>query len=261
MTEDRPGIDATDPTPEARDAYYRELAADYETKIRQLVPGYEEVMERMAELSALGEPDRILDIGCGTGELTERIAHAAPEARVTALEVAAPMAETARRRLQELGSRVEVLERDVLDAGRRPQGADPGGGPRRSGPGGEPLAAGSFQVVHTNFVLHNLPWAPKREALAAAYELLAEGGRLVWGDLIHFRDPLLQASQVDRRVRHARATGCREDLIQWNFRKEAQEDFPLTAEETLDVLRDTGFAEPEVAWARDTFLTVWARKA
>lgn len=239
-----PGNGGGDPAPDARHAYYRELAAGYETKIRQLVPGYEEVLERLSELVALDAPESVLDIGCGTGELTEWLARAAPEARVVALEVAGEMAAAARERLRPMGARVRVLERDVLELDSDD----------------EHVPEDSFHVVHTNFVLHNLPWDRKREAVAKAHARLAQGGVLVWGDLIRFRDPVLQRSQVERRIRHARATGCPEDLIDWNFRKEEEEDFPLTTPETLTLLREVGFPTPEVAWARDTFMVAWARK-
>lgn len=234
---------SSDPAPEARQAYYRELAADYETKIRQLVPHYEDVLDRLSELAALGEPSSILDVGCGTGELTGWIARRAPEARVVALEVASEMASIARDQLTELADRVQILERDVLDVE----------------PGGPDLPVGAFDVVHTNFVLHNLPWEEKRRAVAQAHSLLAKGGTLVWGDLIRFEDPALQRSQVERRIQYARAAGCSEELIRWNFRKEAEEDFPLTARETLELLRRVGFPDPEVVWARETFLAVRAR--
>lgn len=236
--------DAHDPAPGAREAYYRELARDYEGLIRQLVPDYEEVMERLVELATLGEPGSLLDIGCGTGELTARLALAVPGMRTVALELSEEMASAARDRAARLESRLEVLELDVLDLE----------------PGDANLPDESFDVVHSNFVLHNLPGPRKRRAVETAHRLLTPGGRLVWGDLIRFEDPRLQQAQVERRVRHARATGCPEELIEWNFRKEAQEDFPLTAAETLDLCREVGFPHPEVAWARDTFLMAWAAK-
>jgi tRNA (cmo5U34)-methyltransferase len=229
---------------DARRAYYRELAADYGTSIRQLVPRYDEILELMAGLVGLGDPASLLDIGCGTGELTHRLADAVPRARVTAVEVSAGMAAVARTRLEPLGDRVRVVERDVLDVP-----------PEAHHLPGEP-----FDVVHSNLVLHNLPEPQKRRALEVSHGLLAPGGAFVWGDLIRFADPRLQSARVERRIRHARETGCPEALIEWNFRKEAEEDFPLTSGETLDLCRKVGFPHPEVAWAGDTFLVVWARK-
>ncbi|NIP56584.1 MAG: hypothetical protein GWM92_00640, partial [Gemmatimonadetes bacterium] len=58
---------------------------------------------------------------------------------------------------------------------------------------------------------------------------------------------------VELRVRHARDSGCDEDLIRRSFAKEAEDDHPLTLPETLEAARIAGFSRSDPVWMRDTF--------
>ena len=68
-----------------------------------------EVLERLEGIA----PDAtVLDIGCGTGRVTEALLALVPQGRVRALDASAEMTHLARRRL---GDRAEVWCQDVLD--------------------------------------------------------------------------------------------------------------------------------------------------
>lgn len=69
---------------------------------------------------------RVLELGCGTGRLSERMLRAFPEAELTALDLSPAMLEAARRRLGADAGRVRWIEADAerwveaaADAGRR----------------------------------------------------------------------------------------------------------------------------------------------
>ena len=57
--------------------------------------------------AGVGSGDRVLDIGCGTGQSTREAAHAAVDGSVVGVDVSAPMLERARRR-GELGPDIDV---------------------------------------------------------------------------------------------------------------------------------------------------------
>jgi trans-aconitate 2-methyltransferase len=68
-----------------------------------------EVLERLEGVA----PDAtVLDIGCGTGRVTEALLPLVPQGRVLAVDASAEMVELARRRL---GERAEVWREDVLE--------------------------------------------------------------------------------------------------------------------------------------------------
>ena len=58
--------------------------------------------------------ERVLDAGCGSGRVTERLAERLPAGTVVALDASPSMIEEARRRLERFGPRVEYVVADLL---------------------------------------------------------------------------------------------------------------------------------------------------
>jgi len=123
-----------------------------------------------AELSRLdlGDVRSVLDVGCGLGQMTRRLARAAgPGARVVGVERDERQLERARLLAREAGEETLVeLRRGEAEA--------------------LPLAAGergAFDLVHTRFLLEHVrdPLAVVREMVAAA----RPGGRIVLVDDDH----------------------------------------------------------------------------
>src|SRR4051812_21240160 len=69
----------------------------------------------LARLDGIAEDATALDVGCGTGLVTEALLELVPHGRVLALDASAEMVELARRRL---GDRAEVWCQDVLELER-----------------------------------------------------------------------------------------------------------------------------------------------
>jgi trans-aconitate 2-methyltransferase len=69
------------------------------------------VLERLV----LRGDETVLDCGCGTGRVTEKLAERLPAGRVIALDVSRDMLDEARRRLGWAAERVTFVEADLLD--------------------------------------------------------------------------------------------------------------------------------------------------
>jgi trans-aconitate 2-methyltransferase len=63
----------------------------------------------------LGGDERVLDAGCGSGRVTERLAERLPNGRVVALDGSSSMIDAARERLARFGDRIQYV---VADLGR-----------------------------------------------------------------------------------------------------------------------------------------------
>jgi trans-aconitate 2-methyltransferase len=66
----------------------------------------------LARLDGIAPDATVLDVGCGTGRVTEQLLGLVPDGRVLALDASAEMVELARQRL---GDRAEVWRQDVLE--------------------------------------------------------------------------------------------------------------------------------------------------
>lgn len=217
--------------------YYGELSRDYATTIRQLVPRYDELVETSVAMLAVEPLDRVLEIGAGVGLVAEAVLARLPGARVTALDAADTMVAAARSRLARFGERAEVVCADAAAF----------------------TPADRYGAVFSTLALHNVPYEDKSGLLSRVAGWLAPGGTFVWGDMIRYDDPAVQEYYVRYRVSYARDAGCSPGLIRRSFAKEAEEDHPLTVEETYQLLVAVGFRSISNVWTHDTFTLFRAR--
>jgi trans-aconitate 2-methyltransferase len=85
---------------------------DAGTYDRSSAPQQSWASEVLARLEGLAPDATVLDVGCGTGRVTEALLALVPRGRVLALDASADMVALARERL---GERAEVWCQDVLD--------------------------------------------------------------------------------------------------------------------------------------------------
>ena len=146
----------------------------------------------------------MLDVGCGTGRVTEHLARLVPSGRVLAIDASGEMVALARERL---GDRAEVSEQDVLDLD----------------------LDGEVDVVFSTATLH---WVPDHDALwPVLARVLRPGGKLEVqcggeGNIEQVRDVIDAAAQ--------RTAPQLEGFSPWTF---------AGPEETERRLSDAGFTE------------------
>jgi demethylmenaquinone methyltransferase/2-methoxy-6-polyprenyl-1,4-benzoquinol methylase len=106
---------------------------------------------------------RVLDVGCGTGELARLLLRmTGPAGHVTGVDLSAGMLAVARRKLARFGDRVTLVEGDALAL---------------------PFADASFDVAASAFVLRNV--ADPDRMLAEMARVVRPGGHVVTMELSH----------------------------------------------------------------------------
>jgi trans-aconitate 2-methyltransferase len=91
---------------------------DARTYDRTSQPQQSWALDVLARLAGVPPDARVLDVGCGTGRVTELLLERVPRGRVLAIDASAEMTALARERLgarESLGGRVEVRCLDVLE--------------------------------------------------------------------------------------------------------------------------------------------------
>jgi SAM-dependent methyltransferase len=219
------------------DRYYATLSERYDEKIRQLVPRYDEMADRVLDLVAKSRPQLVIDIGAGPGTLDATLLLQLPHTRLTALDASPAMVTMARAVLEPFGDRVEIVRTDVTRY--RPM---------------TPVDA-----VFSSLVLHNLT-PPDREGLLADVRAwLVPRGIFIWADLVRLPNAAAQREAVAYRRRFALAAGCDPALVDENFRKEADEDHPMTGAQMVTTLERCGFHNARLVWTHDTFAVAVGR--
>lgn len=81
-------------------SYFGNMSDEYDSLIRRAVPRYAEMSERLIDYLP-NETTTILELGCGTGNLSLRLAEKFPKAELTLVDASNEMIETTKARLQE----------------------------------------------------------------------------------------------------------------------------------------------------------------
>ncbi|WTI42501.1 methyltransferase domain-containing protein [Streptomyces sp. NBC_00589] len=133
---------------------------------------------RLAELSGAETGDRVLDVGCGTGYLTRRMAdRVGPDGAVTGVDPSPSVLAYARRKNRNRTGAAPCTYREGIA-----ENLD--------------LPGTSFDTVVTSLMLHHLPEELRPTALREMLRVLRPGGRLL---VVEFRPP---KSAIGRHLIH-----------------------------------------------------------
>lgn len=209
---------------------------EYDSRIRTFVPFYEEVLgelERLVALVAEARPT-ILDLGIGTGAVTERCLRVRPEARVIGVDSDSEILEMARARLDRFGN---------LD-----------------------LRAGSFlevdlpgaDLIVASLSFHHVPSPQqKKELYVRCRRALGEGGIMLLADCFPPSLERLALEGMENWRRHLERIYPSEESVAFlDAWSEEDTYFPLADE--IAWLSQVGF-RPEVVWRRDLFAVLLCR--
>ncbi len=142
---------AEDLNPQAREMADESMVRNLAHQARAIWPQEVALFRRYA----LPEGARILDAGCGTGEIASRLAELYPRSRVLGVDIVETHLELARRRYAAFGDRLRFENRSVFELG---------------------LPDRSFDLTVCRHVIHAIPH-PER-VLAELKRVTRSGGRL-----------------------------------------------------------------------------------
>lgn len=166
-------------SPRAVEGYYRLHARIYDATRWSFLFGRRTLLDRLPRGFS---PQRVLEVGCGTGAVLARIARRFPHAEALGLDCSHDMLAIARRRLAPFGARVQ--------ADRRAYGESPSAGP-------------SFDLVVASYALSmfNPGW---EAAIDAAHADLRPGGLIA---IVDFHDSPFAWFRRWMSVNHVRLDG------------------------------------------------------
>ena len=134
------------------------IAGVYDRMNHSLSLGLDRRWRRIAARSAATSPSNVLDVACGTGDMSLELVRAFPQAHVKGVDFTPEMLEVARRKCAGEG-RVEFVEGDAMAL------------PFKTGEGGAP-----FDFAACAWGFRNFP--DKAKALSECARVLAQGGTL-----------------------------------------------------------------------------------
>ena len=210
--------------------------AEYDETIRRFIPGYEAMIDAAASAVAGVGPDLVLELGAGTGGLSEGLLHRAEVGVVELLDIDSEMLDRARSRLDGFGDRARFSLRSYDD----------------------PFP--SCNACAASLALHHISTLPDKAALfQRVYDALTPGGVFVNADANMPLDESRQAPIYRYWAAHLVASGIQEERAWQHFSEWAEEDTYLPLDAELTALRQIGF-EAERVWSDGPMGVVVAKK-
>jgi tRNA (cmo5U34)-methyltransferase len=209
--------------------YFGSMAESYDSLIRRAVPRYDEMLSRLIDYLP-PSASSILELGCGTGNLSLALAERYPEASLTFLDAAPEMLETTRARLEEkhaaaLG-RARFIEATF----------------EKIGP-----ALGSFDLIVSSISLHHV--LDKAALYRNIYALVAPGGTFRFSDQLRGGTEAIHQLNWQRWLEFCRSRGnCSEDEVTSLLDHAAAHDHYTPLAEHFRLLTQAGFKSPDCVW-------------
>lgn len=199
-------------------------ASDYDNEIRRTVPFYDELYRQIAETAkAFGnKPLSWLDIGCGTGKTAEAVLGKVPLEKFVFADISEEMIEVAKSRF--LFSEAEFTVSDISDLN----------------------FCGEFDIITAVLVFHYLKIPERKTALQNCFRALKKGGLLITAENFAPSGNILERLYLKRWESFQLERGRSPEACRRHLERYGKSYFPITVSESLNMLRNCGYAESEV---------------
>jgi len=208
--------------------HFEEEAREFDRIIQTLIPYYDQMLEALIAALPFASSDSFvaLDLGCGTGTISQHLLEAFPQASVTGLDFAERMIEMARIKLSGY-PRAQFLVKDFRDFD----------------------FAGGCDVVVSSLALHHLNTDDdKRQFYRRVYRALRPGGCFYNADVVLGSGERLQSVYLGKWKQFMRQRISEEEIEQTWLPKYRAEDRPACLVDQLEWLTAIGFTEVDVLW-------------
>lgn len=207
----------------------------YDETIRRFIPGYETMLRVAAETLASVEPTAAIDLGAGTGALSEAILTHARSASVELIDVDDEMLAQARARLARFGARVRFRRMSFADALPR------------------------CDAAAASLALHHVPTLGEKQAVYAGIRAaLRPGGIFVNADAVMPADQAGRAATYDAWADHMASRGIERKRAFEHFAEWAGEDTYFPLEDELAAMQAAGL-DAQCVWRNGSMAVVAGR--
>ena len=209
--------------------YFGSMVESYDSLIHRAVPRYDEMIARLLDYLPTGA-QRVLELGCGTGNLSLRLAESLPRAELTLVDGSAEMIAVVGARVAESGSRstdrINYIESRFEDL---------------------VFPARSFDLVVSSISLHHV--ADKARLYTSIRSFMTPGGRFCFADQISGEPESNHQVNWERWLEYCREPGnCTPEEIDSLLEHAAAHDHYTTLAEHTVLLARAGFGEIDCVW-------------
>jgi len=209
--------------------YFGAMSASYDSLIRRSVPRYDEMLNRLVDYLP-ANPARVLELGCGTGNLSLRLSAKFPNATFSSVDGSAEMVSLTRSRLE--GAAAAVARRAEFITSKFENLS---------------LPTASFDLVVSSISLHHVE--DKETLYQSVHALLRPGGCICFADQIRGSPESNHQLNWNRWLDFCRQPGhCSPEEIQSLLDHAAAHDHYTALSVHGALLTRAGFSDIDCVW-------------
>jgi tRNA (cmo5U34)-methyltransferase len=221
------------------ESFYNQLSSRYTELISRCIPRYEEIFYNLFYYIPDDiEPQQILDLGCGTGNLTEAALKYYPTAHIHALDISADRLNECKQRFPKKRN-VHFHKQDFTQLDFEEE---------------------SFDLIISSIAIHHIDNNAKAALYDTIYSILKPGGVFVFADQTSGITEEIYQKHIGRWKEEALKLGSTEaDWKLWMRHQDAHDHHaPVTWH--LGQLEAAGFEETDVIWKNIMWAIIQSRK-
>jgi tRNA (cmo5U34)-methyltransferase len=220
--------------------FFDKISDDYSAMIKRCVPRYEEMLLKlMGYLPNDLKANRILELGCGTGNLTNLIIKRFPDAKIVAVDLSGELLAAAKDRFK-LHHLINYRQEDFRNL---------------------QFESDNFDLVISSISIHHLKDNEKKILFSRCFNWLSSGGFFSFSD--QFSSPLATIYSANMEEWHNQAIAMGSFEPEWAAWMEHQlmSDFHSPIQSEIEWLSNKGFANIDVTWRYLLWGNIIANKA
>lgn len=220
--------------------HFDEEAKIYDDLILKLIPYYNQMLEALITAIPFNTDDMInvIDLGCGTGTISKLVKERFPKARITCVDIAENMIETARYKLADY-SDIDYIVRDFYAFD----------------------FPGNYDVAVSSLALHHLVTPEDKVSFyKKIYTALNSGGCFFNADVVLASTNGLQNKYMEKWHAFMRKSVSQEEIDTKWIPTYNNEDRPEKAVDQLKWLVEMGFTDADIIWKYYNFAVYGAYK-
>lgn len=210
---------------------FREIAERYDRHRRILIPCFDDFYKTVVDMVSFSSDQSfdVLDLGAGTGLLTQFLRERFPGARYTLIDFTPEMLEKAKQRFGE-SQNLHYLVADYAQAEWE----------------------GRYDLIVSSLSIHHLDDEAKPRLYRKVFDHLRSGGIFLNAEFVRSADPAVQAKYWDLWIRNIRKAGLTEAELGHALERTTI-DILCPVEDQLRWLREAGFAQVDCHYKAQLF--------
>ncbi len=219
--------------------FYDQLSGDYTALISKCVPRYDEMLYNLFCYLPEGlQPKRILDLGCGTGNLTAAILANFPNSEIHALDLSADILNQCKERFKG-NSNIHYHQQDFSSLN---------------------FPENHFDLIVSSIAIHHIPDVQKEQLYQQIFKILKSEGIFEFADQTRGATEEIYQKHISRWKTAAFELGSTQENWDMWMQHQNEHDYHTEVSWHLEKLKENNFKIVDILWKNVMWAVIYAQK-